>query len=98
MPTVTPNDGTTIAYSHRGAGPLGPLVPPLAEHFTVYTYDRRGRGESTDTAPYAIDREVEDLAALIDAAGGAAALFGVSSGAVLALFAAARGLPVRRLA
>lgn len=62
--------------------------PPLAEHFTVVHYDRRGRGESTDTQPYAVAREVEDIEALIDAEGGPACLSGISSGAALALEAA----------
>ncbi|TFC52921.1 alpha/beta hydrolase [Cryobacterium sp. TMT2-10] len=110
--TVQSADGTSIAYEKSGSGPAlilvggafntrqspGPLVPPLAEHFTVYTYDRRGRGYSTDVAPYATDREVEDLAALIDAAGGTAMLYGHSSGAILGLLAAASGLPITRLA
>jgi pimeloyl-ACP methyl ester carboxylesterase len=74
------------------------LVPLLAGRFSVYTYDRRGRGESTDTPPYAPAREVEDLAALIDHAGGAAHLYGFSSGALLAMHAAASGLAVGRLA
>lgn len=74
-------------------------LPSLAEHFTVYHYDRRGRGQSTDTAPFAVAREVEDVEALIDAAGGSAFLFGISSGAALA-FEAARALAgkVKKLA
>jgi pimeloyl-ACP methyl ester carboxylesterase len=60
----------------------------LARHFTVYNYDRRGRGDSTDTQPFAIEREIEDIEALIDAAGGAANLFGISSGGALAMEAA----------
>jgi pimeloyl-ACP methyl ester carboxylesterase len=103
-------DGTAIAYERMGEGPplilvdgalcsraFGPmpkLAPLLAGQFTVYTYDRRGRGDSGDTAPYAKDREIEDLAALIGVAGGTAALCGLSSGAALALEAAAAGLPV----
>lgn len=97
-------DGTAIAYSRLGSGPAlimvaaalsdrsdtAKLAGHLAEQFTVFNYDRRGRGASTDTLPYAVEREVEDLAALIDAAGGSAYLFGSSSGAVLALDAAAR--------
>lgn len=97
-------DGTTIAYTrygdgppliladgamcHRSFGPMTKLGSLLARDFTVYTYDRRGRGESGDTAPYAVEREVEDLAALIAAAGGSAGICGVSSGAALALEAA----------
>src|SRR6476620_7222829 len=65
-------------------------LPLLAQHFTVFHYDRRGRGDSTDAQPYAVEREIEDIDALIDAAGGTAFLFGISSGAVLALDAAAR--------
>lgn len=69
----------------------------LGETFRTYTYDRRGRGASTDTAPYTIGRELEDLAALIGVAGGPVTVFGWSSGAVLALDAAAAGLPIKRL-
>jgi pimeloyl-ACP methyl ester carboxylesterase len=108
MPTVTSTDGTTIAYDRTGAGPtvilvdgalcfraFGPmaaLAALLAPHCTVVTYDRRGRGESGDTPPYAVAREVEDLAALLTAVGGATGVYGISSGAFLAL-AAARRLP-----
>lgn len=74
------------------------LAPLLAEHFTVISYDRRGRGDSGDTAPYAKEREVEDLEALIKEAGGSALMFGMSSGAILALEAAARGLAIKKLA
>jgi pimeloyl-ACP methyl ester carboxylesterase len=70
----------------------------LAWHFTVFHYDRRGRGDSGDTPPYAVEREVEDLAALIDEAGGSAYVYGMSSGAALALEAAGRGLAIPRLA
>jgi pimeloyl-ACP methyl ester carboxylesterase len=114
MPTVTSADETTIAYSTTGSGPplimvdgalgyraLGfsdKLAAELADRFTVYTYDRRGRGESGDTAPYAVEREVEDIAALIGEAGGSAHLYGISSGAALALEAANQGLPIERLA
>ncbi len=110
MPTVTSKDGTSIAYDRSGEGPalilvdgalcfraFGPspsLAALLAPHFTVMTYDRRGRGESGDTAPYAVEREVEDIAALIDAVGGSAGVYGISSGAFLAL-AAARQLPTK---
>ena len=75
-----------------------PLAAALAERCTVYNYDRRGRGDSGDTLPYAVDRELEDLRALLDEAGGSAHLYGVSSGGALALEAAAAGLPVDRLA
>ncbi|MFD9393093.1 alpha/beta fold hydrolase [Streptomyces sp. NPDC060000] len=105
-------DGTELAYARAGQGPavilvsgamstggtMAPLAGLLADRCTVFRYDRRGRGESGDTAPYAVQREVEDLAALIDAAGGEAALYGISSGGALVLEAAASGLPVRRVA
>lgn len=71
-------------------GLMGPLSAELSKHFTVYTYDRRGRGESTDTKPYAVEREIEDIEALIEEAGGSVYLFGISSGAVLALKAASK--------
>jgi pimeloyl-ACP methyl ester carboxylesterase len=106
-------DGTAIAYERTGNGPalilvdgalcsrsFGPmpkLAPLLAPHFTVYTYDRRGRGQSGDTQPYSKEREVEDIAALIEQAGGSAFLLGLSSGAALALEAAASGLNVRKV-
>jgi pimeloyl-ACP methyl ester carboxylesterase len=112
MDRVTSRDGTGLAVDRSGAGPalilvLGafndraagaPLAQSLAPRFTVYNYDRRGRGASGDTAPYAVEREIEDLEALIAAAGGAAAVFGYSSGALLALRAAAHGLALSRLA
>ncbi|MER6577247.1 alpha/beta hydrolase [Nonomuraea sp. NPDC001023] len=107
-------DGTPIAYERAGQGPAvilvdgalsfrgssinGGLAEALAPDFTVYTYDRRGRGESGDTGPYAIEREVEDLAALVKEAGGPVRLYGTSSGAALALAAVQNGLPVERLA
>lgn len=110
METVTSRDGTTIGFDRLGAGPalilvagaLGTRAHPmfadlaaaLTSGFTVINYDRRGRGDSGDRQPYAVAREVEDIAALIDAAGGAAGLFGISSGAVLALEAAS-ALPGR---
>ena len=114
METVTSADGTTIAYDRTGSGDPVVLVGGafsyrrypgqvkladlLSARFTVYSYDRRGRGDSGDTAPYAIEREIEDLAAVIGAAGGQAHVWGLSSGAVLALDAAAAGLPIGRLA
>ncbi|MEV0562086.1 alpha/beta fold hydrolase [Dactylosporangium sp. NPDC050588] len=112
MEQITSKDGTTIAFDRIGQGPPVVLVAgsasdrsdktPLAEHlapdFTVLNYDRRGRGPSGDTQPYAVEREVEDIAAVIDAAGGEAGLFGGSSGAALALLAASAGLPVTKLA
>ncbi len=111
METTTSRDGTTIAYDRLGDGPpvimvagaFGnrgfPSVLPglLAEHFTVINYDRRGRNDSGDTAPYAVEREVEDLEALIADAGGSASVYGMSSGALLCL-EAARTLPVASLA
>jgi pimeloyl-ACP methyl ester carboxylesterase len=75
-----------------------PLGQVLAHHFTVYNFARRGRGDSGDTPPYAVEREIEDLAALITEAGGSPHLFGASSGGMLALEAAAAGLPVGRVA
>src|SRR6266508_5166201 len=75
------------------------LADLLAQHFTVIHYDRRGRGDSTDTQPYALEREIEDIEALIEAAGGAAFLYGISSGAALALEAAIKlGSKVKKLA
>lgn len=113
MPDVRSKDGTTISYSQTGHGPplilvdgafcsrsFGPmpkLVPLLAPHFTVISYDRRGRGASGDTQPYAAEREVEDLQALAGMVGGPVSLYGASSGAVLALRAAVSGIDVTRL-
>jgi pimeloyl-ACP methyl ester carboxylesterase len=113
MEYVTSKDGTTIAYDRLGDGPPlilvcggsvdrmsnAGLAQALAPHFTVYNYDRRGRGDSGDSPHYAVEREIEDIAALADAAGGAAYLYGTSSGAALAL-EAARALPgkITRLA
>jgi pimeloyl-ACP methyl ester carboxylesterase len=102
MPKVTSKDGTTIAYDKKGQGPtlilvLGALnrrsqgkklTELLSDRFTVISYDRRGRGDSTDTQPYKTDKEVEDVEALIDELGGNAYLYGHSSGCVLALMAA----------
>lgn len=112
--TVQSRDGTPIAYSsvgqgpavvlvdgalcYRASGPMGPLAATLADRFTVFTYDRRGRGESGDTTPYAVDREVEDLDAIIGMAGGRAFVCGLSSGAALALEAAHRGSSIAKLA
>jgi pimeloyl-ACP methyl ester carboxylesterase len=112
MDQVTSRDGTSIAYERLGAGPAvilvggafvdrsenGPLAAELAERFTVYNYDRRGRGDSGDTQPYAVAREIEDIEALIAEAGGPAHLYGLSSGGALVLEAAAAGVPVDRLA
>jgi pimeloyl-ACP methyl ester carboxylesterase len=87
------------AIQHRAIDPrTAELADRLAQGFTVVHYDRRGRGDSGDTMPYAVEREVEDIEALIEEAGGSASLFGMSSGAVLTLEAAAHGLPIPRLA
>ena len=89
-------DGAT---AHPAVNPTNEEVGRLlSDRFRTYAYDRRGRGESTDTTPYAVQREIEDLAALIDVAGAPVTVFGWSSGAVLALDAAAAGLPIARLA
>ncbi|KQL44023.1 hydrolase [Brevibacillus choshinensis] len=113
MRKVISKDGTTIAFDKTGNGPAivlicaafqtrsDPMMPQLASllspHFTVFNYDRRGRGDSGDTATYAVEREVEDIEALINEAGGSASVFGMSSGAVLAL-EAARKLAIESLA
>jgi pimeloyl-ACP methyl ester carboxylesterase len=86
------------ALCSRSFGPMPKLAPILARHFTVFSYDRRGRGQSGDTAPYLVEREVEDIAALIDEAGGSAYVLGLSSGAALAMEAAASGLNITKLA
>ncbi|WP_395574877.1 alpha/beta fold hydrolase [Streptomyces sp. BK79] len=105
-------DGTHIAYERSGDGPavvlvsgamstgatMAPLAAGLSGRCDVTVYDRRGRGESGDTGPYAVEREVEDLAAVIEAVGGEVSLYGISSGGALVLRAAASGLPVRRVA
>jgi pimeloyl-ACP methyl ester carboxylesterase len=97
--TAISKDGTVIAYEQAGSGPAVILISAaladrsgnrrlarvLSDHFTVINYDRRGRGSSTDTQPYAVERELEDVAALIEANGGSAYVFGSSSGSVLAL-------------
>ena len=104
METVISKDGTTIAFDRLGQGPAVVLIPGatgtrshylfvqlaelLAQDFTVFNCDRRGKGDSGNTTPYTVEREIEDLEAVIDVAGGSAALYGVSSGAVLALEAA----------
>jgi pimeloyl-ACP methyl ester carboxylesterase len=110
--TVTSADGTTIAFDELGSGPplilaagafntratTAPLAAALRESFKTINYDRRGRGDSGDVTPYAVEREIEDLDALIASAGGSAAVFGYSSGANLVLQAAARGLGITHLA
>jgi pimeloyl-ACP methyl ester carboxylesterase len=112
MNIVHSADGTPIAFEKSGDGPplamvVGAfsdrtwrqsLVADLESEYTVYRYDRRGRGDSGDTGPYAIEREVEDLAAVIDATGGAPFLFGHSSGGALAIEAAAAGAPISKIA
>ena len=85
------------AGNFRGFSPTPELAEALAPNFTTFTYDRRGKGASTDTLPYAVDREGDDLQALINHAGGSAFAHGFSSGAILALLAAARGLSVPKL-
>lgn len=115
MKKVISKDGTEIAYETRGSGPALILVDGalgyrglnfnqkldemLAAHFNVYNYDRRGRGESTNSKPFSVQREVEDIDALIEAAGGSAYVYGISSGACLALEAAIRlGERIKKLA
>jgi pimeloyl-ACP methyl ester carboxylesterase len=115
MNTLSSPDGTTIAYDKQGEGSALILVDGaltvhssgsgselsklLAPHFTVYGFDRRGRGESGDTLPYAVDREIDDIEALIDRAGGSAFLYGHSSGGPLAMRAAIRlGSKVSKIA
>lgn len=110
MDYVTSADGTRIAFDRLGQGPLvilltgglddgsenAPLAAELATGFTVINYQRRGRGSSGDNQPYAVEREIEDIEALIG--DGTAFLFGVSSGGALALEAAAAGLPIGKVA
>ncbi|ESY99975.1 alpha/beta hydrolase [Mesorhizobium sp. LNHC209A00] len=86
------------ALCSRTMGPSGPLAKALADNFTVFRYDRRGRGDSGNTAPYAIEREVDDIEAVLRAAGGEAYVWGMSSGAMLALMAATRLPGVKKLA
>ena len=113
MAKVVSRDETRIAYDKRGSGPplivvLGALnkrgsgkklAQALSDQFTVVSYDRRGRGDSGDTGPYSVEKEIDDLEALIDALGGSAYLYGHSSGGVLALLAAQKlGVKVAGLA
>ena len=115
MSKVISKDGTEIAYDKKGSGPalilvdgalcyrsFGPLDKLsefLAPRFTVYTYDRRGRGESSNSKPYTVQREVEDIEALVKAGGGSAFVYGTSSGACVALEAAIQlGAIIRKLA
>lgn len=111
MPTVTSKDGTAISYDRHGSGPSvilvggglddgsenAPLAVELAQWFTVFNYARRGRGESGDAQPFTVEREIDDIAALIGEAGGRAHLYGVSSGGMFALEAASAGLSVERI-
>src|SRR5215207_3114009 len=112
MDSVTSKDGTIITYDRIGQGAPAilvsgasvnrqanlPLAEALKQYFAIFNYDRRGRGASGDTPPYAVEREIEDIDAVIGAAGGSAFLVGFSSGAALALKAAASGLAIRKLA
>lgn len=112
MKTVVSKDGTAIAFDRLGEGPPvilvcgasvdrtsnAPLAELLSSDFTVFNFDRRGRGDSGDTQPYAVEREIEDIAAMLDEAGGAAGLYGSSSGAALALKTAATDIPLTKLA
>jgi len=105
MEKVISTDGTQIAFERFGSGPplvmaagafndrstTEPLGRVLADRAEVFNCDRRGRGDSGDTAPYAVEREIEDLDAVIAAAGGNTSVFGYSSGANLVLKAAAAG-------
>jgi pimeloyl-ACP methyl ester carboxylesterase len=112
--TTTSRDGTIIAFTKRGSGPPliivdgafcyrenGPateLAMQLAQHFAVFTYDRRGRGESGDTAPYSVEREIEDLRAVAREAGAVPYVLGISSGGALILQAVASGVGVKEIA
>jgi pimeloyl-ACP methyl ester carboxylesterase len=112
MDMATSRDGTPIAFDRLGGGPpvivvcgamcdralMRPTAEELAKHFTVFNYDRRGREDSGDTAPWAVEREIEDIGALINEAGGTASVYGHSSGAGLVLHAAAHGLPIAKIA
>jgi pimeloyl-ACP methyl ester carboxylesterase len=89
--------GGALTSAQRSFPAFVELATEMSSDFTIYTYDRRGRGDSCDSAPYAVDREIEDLEALIDEAGGAAAVHGLSSGAVLAVEATARGAAITKL-
>ncbi len=112
--TVTSEDGTGISWSSQGSGSPLVMVHPvatsrvatpqpalpgaLAEHFTVFTYDRRGTGKSSDGGSYTVEREFDDLIAIINLAGVPADVYGFSSGATLAMLASIGGVPIRRLA
>lgn len=108
---TTSADGTEIAYERQGHGPAVVLVggafndrhssaelaTALSPHFTAVSYDRRGRGDSGDTPPYTVQRELEDLEAVIGAVGTTAFAHGMSSGGALLLRAAAAGVPLTRI-
>jgi pimeloyl-ACP methyl ester carboxylesterase len=114
MDTVTSYDGTLLACEttgegscliivdgplcHRATGPSTALAALLADRHRVITYDRRGRGGSSDVTPYAVEREIEDLDVIVRAAGGSASVFGISTGGVLALDAACQGVAITKLA
>lgn len=112
MSTTRSADGTELAFERTGSGPavvltggalndqaaMAPLADLLAARFTVFNYDRRGRGASGDTAPYDVERELEDLERMIAEAGGSAYVFANCSGCAIAIEGAARGLPITRLA
>jgi pimeloyl-ACP methyl ester carboxylesterase len=112
MDVVRSRDGTSIAFDRFGSGPPVILVggafvdrsestglaEELSKGFTVFNYDRRGRGDSSDTPPYAMHREIEDIEALVSEADGPAHLYGISSGGALALEAAAAGAPIEKVA
>ena len=114
MEKVISKDGTEIAYDRTGKGPAlvlvdgafcyrkhgvtSSLAPLLSPCFTVYSYDRRGRGDSTDAGSYSVERELEDLEAIVSATGESSFLYGISSGASLTLLAAAKGLKVKKIA
>ena len=113
MQTVRSRDGSRIAYDRYGSGPavilvggalgyrkfkkMEELARLLAERCAVLNYDRRGRGDSSEVKPFALEREVEDIEALIEAEGGSASLWGWSSGGALALHAATARIGVERL-
>ncbi|HJU98753.1 MAG TPA: alpha/beta hydrolase [Jiangellaceae bacterium] len=111
MERVQSKDGTSIAFDQLGEGPPlvlvagascdrsidAPIAQELARYFTVFNYDRRGRGDSDDALPFAVEHEVEDMDVLIAAAGGSATVVGLSSGAALAAEAAVAGLPIDAL-
>ncbi len=114
MNTVISKDGTSIAYEkigsgeplilidgalcYRSFGPMPKFGPMLSKHFTVFMYDRRGRGDSGDSSNYSPDREVEDIEALINEAGRSVFLLGLSSGAALAIRAAEKKLNIKKIA